>query len=500
MERAARGAFGLAALVVLAGMVAAVVPLPSSNPLTWERATTLLLAGLHSPTFIGAGIGCVALLATSTVMRRPTVIVPVRQGVFLPPLPPGAQPVEAGQLALAYLRDRLRHDSGYRALDAVAIVELLIHGAVQAKASDIHIHPLEDGTHVALRVHGALEEVGLLPRAVHLALLNRLKVLSKVVSFVSDRPQDGHFLLVTPDGPADMRVSFLPTYHGEKIVMRVARPGVALPEISGLGLPPVLRARLEALLAKPQGLIFFTGPTGSGKTTSIYAALGHILRATGGSTQIATIEDPIEFEVPAIAQTQVNAVSGLDFAQGLRALLRQDPNVIMVGEIRDVETARIAVQAGLTGHLILSTVHANSSAGVFNRLLEMNVEPFVLASVSVACISQRLVRALCEHCRKSELPRAQDAQRLEAAGLRVTPFAIPGGCDACHGLGYVGRAAIYEILMVTPAIRELIQQRVSSDKILDAAISEGTVPLLTAAVEAARQGTTTLAEAFRVAG
>jgi general secretion pathway protein E len=320
------------------------------------------------------------------------------------------------------------------------------------------------------------------------------------VVYVTDRPQDGHFTQETPDGTAELRASFLPTQHGEKVVMRVARPGQSLPELGTLGLSPAVQIKLEQILAKPQGLIFFTGPTGSGKTTSIYASLGHIHRARGSMVQIATIEDPIEFNVPVLAQTQVNPASGLTFAEGLRALLRQDPNVIMVGEVRDPETARIAVQAGLTGHLILTTVHADSSAGVFNRLLEMGVEPFVLASVGVACVSQRLVRKLCPQCRKPAEPSPQEAAWLQKVGLRVTPFCVPGGCAACGGLGYSGRAAIHEVLVVTPAIRELIQQRVSTDRLLQAAVLEGTVPLLEAAVEQARAGVTTLAEAMRVAG
>ena len=275
--------------------------------------------------------------------------------------------------------------------------------------------------------------------------------------------------------------------------------GIELPDLTSLGFPAPLFERYRATLARNQGLIFLTGPTGSGKTTTIYASLGHIKKTRGGTTQIATIEDPVEFDVPFLTQTQVNNEVGMTFAQGLRSILRQDPNVMMVGEIRDAETARIAVQAGLTGHLILTTVHADSSAGVFNRLIESGVEPFVLASASLASVSQRLVRALCPRCRAPAPASPDEEARLLQSGLPAGGlFYVAVGCKKCGGAGYLGRTAIYELLTVSMAIRDLINAKVPTPHIQQRAVFEGMVPLLTAGVERARSGATTLAEVLRV--
>jgi general secretion pathway protein E len=385
--------------------------------------------------------------------------------------------------------------------DIIAFFDTLLDGAIRVGASDVHVHPLEAGTRIAFRVHGVLEEVLTLPREHHARLINRLKVLAKVVHFRSDRPQDGHFSFSTQDGPSDIRVSLLPTNHGESVALRIARSSVELPKLTSLGFPQAIVGAYQKMLDLPQGVIFLAGATGSGKTTTLYGSLGYIKQTRGDLTRIATIEDPIEFDVPLFSQTQVNAEQGLTFAQGLRSVLRQDPNVIMVGEIRDPETARIAIQTGLSGHLLLTTVHANSAAGVFNRLIEIGVEPFLLASASVAVISQRLVRALCPHCRMPSVPPAEELERLQAAGVSTTgPFFTATGCARCGNSGYLGRTAIYEMLTVTPAIRECVNTKVPTPQIQATALREGMVSLLAAGVERARAGHTTLREVFRVVG
>ena len=401
---------------------------------------------------------------------------------------------------LKELGQRLRHIAAKPDPDIIAFMGQLMDGAIRLGASDIHIHPLESGTRIAFRLHGVLEEVLSFPREHHSRLINRVKVLAKLALYDLDKPQDGHFPWTTDDGPADIRVSILPTNHGPAVALRIARTGVRLPQLPALGFPDALLAKYQELLALPQGLILVAGATGSGKTTSLYASLGHIQQSRGELTRIATIEDPIEFDVPLFAQTQVNAAQGFTFAQGLRAVLRQDPNVIMVGEIRDSETARTAIQAGLSGHLLLSTIHANSAAGAFNRFIDMGVEPFLLASATVATLSQRLVRSLCPHCRAPLPLTPEEAVRLDAAGIRRGNFFGPVGCERCEGSGYLGRTALYEMLVVSQGIRDAINAKVPSSRIQELAVQEGMVPLLAAGVERARTGDTSLREVFRVVG
>lgn len=488
MLRAAAIAGALAALSLV---VPDVGPFYFAAPDAATAGAVALRALVHplvaAPLFVA-----LVLAAASKLRPAPPAAAPKLD--FLPAMPDGGPRARRATVALDELRASVSQ------ADASAVVELTCQAAIRSGASDIHLHPRADGMQLSLRVDGDMIDVALLSPELQQNVTNRLKVLSRVVLYVTDRPQDGHFPMATPDGSAEIRASFLPTQHGEKVVLRVGRTGMKLPRIEELGLEPELLSKVRALLDKPQGLIFFTGPIGSGKTTSIYAALGHIRAHRAGGAQIATIEDPIELVVPEFAQTKVNRQAGLDFAQGFRALLRQDPNVIAVGEIRDSETANIAMQSGLTGHLILTTVHADSAAGVFNRLLEMGIEPFVVASVSVACVSQRLVKQLCVHCKQRAAPSADQAARLKAAGLAVGEFWVPSGCDACGHSGWNGRTAVYEVLEVTPAVREALQKSLDTSQLMKIAIGEGTVPLFEAAVRYARAGRTTLAEAFRVAG
>jgi general secretion pathway protein E len=378
------------------------------------------------------------------------------------------------------------------------VLDVLLEGAARCETSDVHVQPTPDGAEVTFRVDGQLEPVTTLSSAALASLTNRLKVVAKLVHYKSDAPQDGQFSLPTSSGPVEVRLSLLPTQHGEKAVLRLTGLSRRVPTLDDLGLSARDRVLVERFLSKPQGILFFTGPVGSGKTTSIYGALQHLRTSRGGNAQIASIEDPIELTLPHAAQTQVNRSTGLDFASGLRAILRQDPNIIVVGEIRDAETAGIAVQAGLTGHLILTTVHADSSAGVFNRLLEMGIEPSILASVSLASISQRLVRRLCLDCRAPTPATPEQARRL--GPLAGKTFYKGVGCERCGGTGFIGRAAVFEILEMSPALREALRTSPSTQALLDLAKREGTIPLLEAAVSRAAEGVTTLDEALRVAG
>jgi len=444
-------------------------------------------------------IGAVLLLAVALLAR----FVAASSASELPPdlevLPMGSgtvptQLVRESLMALsARLQARLVGDSP----DIPSFVDTLLGSAIQLRASDIHLTPRDEGTRVALRIHGVLEDLDPLASVFHSQVVTRLKVLSRLTTYQHDRPQDGHFAWHMPGGATDVRISILPTAHGEKIVLRLALSGLDAPDLDALGIPNPMLSRLKELLARPQGILFFTGPTGSGKTTTIYAALGQIKGTRGETTQIVTIEDPIEMDLPFLGQTQVNPVVGMTFAHGLRSILRQDPNVIMVGEIRDAETAAIAVRAGMTGHLVLTTVHAESAAGVFNRLIDMNVEPFLVASASLACVSQRLVRALCPHCREPTAPTIEEARRLQQIGARGR-FCTARGCPRCRGSGFLGRTAVFEVLVVDPPVRDAINARTPTPLIHDTAVGAGMMPLLDAALQLARAGTIPLAEALRM--
>jgi general secretion pathway protein E len=504
LRTATRAAWVLALLLLAGGLGWWLLHNPLQDMETLRRLGVRLLGIVRSPAFLGCA-GLSLALGVGGALLQVRTHRSLGSNSERPSLSPLA--VVDADVALAVremlveLQQSLRRYVLRAEPDMIAFVDVLLDGAIRVGASDVHIHPLETGTRIAFRVHGVLEEVMMLSREHHPRLINRLKVLSKVVLFRTDRPQDGHFAFSTSEGPADIRVSLLPTNHGESVALRIARSSVRLPQLSSLGFPKELVTPYQKVLDLPQGVIFVAGATGSGKTTTLYASLGYIKQTRGDMTRIATIEDPVEFDVPLFSQTQVNTEQGFTFAQGLRSVLRQDPNVIMVGEIRDAETARTAIQAGLSGHLLMTTVHANSAAGVFNRLIEMGVEPFLLASASVASISQRLVRALCPHCRTPVQPEREELARLEAAGLPTAgPFYGAAGCQRCGGSGYLGRTALYEVLTVSPAIRECINTKVPTSQTHELAVREGMVSLLAAGLARAQAGMTTLREVFRVVG
>lgn len=484
--------FAMTLASIFTGLLVLVVPeLPGLGaPPKLDDALGWLTGAVTQPLFIGPfGL---ALVLYGWVKTRPLAESRIRESNVLVPMAQGlnrAQKLEATRAAFAAQTPNA---------DGLVLAELMVHAGVRVGASDIHLQPLADGATVVLRVDGALEPLGALSPQQYGALINRLKVLGRLAHYVTDRPQDGQFTLATPDGNAEVRISLLPTQHGEKAVMRLAGLGNKGPRLEDLNLPESVQLQLTRLLDKPQGLLFFTGPTGSGKTTSIYASVAHLQQHRGALAQIATIEDPIEFSLEGAAQTQVNRAAGLDFATGLRAVLRQDPNVLVVGEIRDVETARIATQAALTGHLILTTVHADSAAGVFNRLLEMGVEPAVLASVSLGAFSQRLLRRLCPHCRRPEEPTAEQRLRLEEAGAVKTGYFSSDGCELCGGTGVLGRVAVFEVLIMSDELREELRKAPNTQQLMTLAASQGLVPMRTAALKRAQAGDVSLAEALRV--
>ncbi|MGH8162620.1 MAG: type II secretion system ATPase GspE [Gammaproteobacteria bacterium] len=339
----------------------------------------------------------------------------------------------------------------------IRLINALLSEAVRENASDIHIEPFEDFLVVRMRVDGVLREVLKSRRAVAPLVTSRVKVMAKLDIAEKRLPQDGRISLKLAGRPVDVRVSTIPCGHGERVVLRLLDKQVGRLSLEHLGMPTTTRRQIEDLISKPHGIILVTGPTGSGKTTTLYAALTQLNET---SRNIMTVEDPIEYYIDGIGQTQVNTRVHMTFARGLRAILRQDPDVVMIGEIRDLETAEIAVQASLTGHLVLSTLHTNTAVGAITRLDDMGVEPFLIASSLIGLLAQRLVRLLCPDCREAYTPSANE---LELVGMRErteTPvFYRPAGCEACNQTGYRGRTGIYELVPVDEHLRRHIHDR-----------------------------------------
>jgi general secretion pathway protein E len=376
--------------------------------------------------------------------------------------------------------------------DIIAAFDELVRGAIAVGASDIHMSPSAQGSKLTYRVHGTLYDVTTVSREIAPRLTTRVKVLARLDTYVHGVPQDGR-LVITVDGKlVEARVSTLPTETGERIVLRFVRGALQVPDIESLGFSDAVVAGVKDLLARPQGLMFLTAPVGSGKTTTLYAAMNYISRTRGSTTSLVTLEDPIELELPFATQTQMHRKSGLTFAATLRSVLRQDPNVLMLGEIRDHETADIAMQAGLTGHLILTTVHGDSAAGPFARIIDM----------TIGCLSQRLVRTLCMNCRRKAFPEPVVVERFERFGLKLpnSTFYEPAGCDYCEGLGFTGRRPVAELLVVDTTLRSAISQRKTSKELFDLAVAQGMVPLVNDGLARAVEGETSLSEVLRVAG
>jgi type IV pilus assembly protein PilB len=380
----------------------------------------------------------------------------------------------------------------------IDLVDLVVKSAIKAGASDVHVEPMEKGVLIRHRLDGLLKEVMDLPKWVHEGLIARLKIMAGMDIAEKRLPQDGRIRTATDDGKeVDFRASTLRTLHGEKIVLRVLDQNRGVPPLEELGFSSAAFADLRTFLRFQHGMILVVGPTGSGKTTTLCSAL---MSVQSERTNIITIEDPIEYQLPGINQTQVNEKIKLTFAAALRSILRQDPDVILVGEIRDQETARIAMQAAQTGHLVLSTLHTDDAPSAVTRLTDIGIEPYVIASATIGVVAQRLVRRLCSACRRQYTPnsdtlRALNITEAEAANI---PFYRPVGCEACHQTGYKGRIGIYEVMKISDRLRRMIAQRAGEDAIREVAQSTGMLTLGDDALAKVKAGVTTAEELLRV--
>ena len=382
----------------------------------------------------------------------------------------------------------------------IKLVNMIMFQALKMRASDIHIQPLEDSVQIRYRIDGILYDMETTPKKVQEAIISRIKVMGKMDIAERRLPQDGRATIRLGGSEIDLRISSVPTNHGERLVMRILDKSARLYELEDIGLTEHNLDILKKYIYYPNGIIFVTGPTGSGKTTTLYGVLNRINSA---EKNIITIEDPIEYHLDTISQIQVSAKKGLTFAAGLRSLLRQDPDVMMVGEVRDTETARIAIQAALTGHLVYSTLHTNDAAGAVTRMLDIGIEPYLVSSSVILVAAQRLVRLICPQCKEFVKPSPVDVQKLGEVG--VTPdqledgtIARGRGCDNCFNTGFVERTGIYELLPVDDTTRRQIMAREGSTAIKKAAVERGYKTLRMDGVEKILNKTTTVDEVLKV--
>ncbi len=376
----------------------------------------------------------------------------------------------------------------------IQLINSLLSEAIQMNASDIHFEIFKDQFQIRFRIDGVLHEIYNPPRNIASLLISRIKVMAKLDIAEKKIPQDGRINLKVANREIDVRVSILPSNHGERAVLRILDKKNAKLELAALGANKEIVDKIESMITKPNGIVLVTGPTGSGKSTTLYAAIS---RLNDVSRNILTVEDPIEYDLPGIGQTQVNDKVGMTFAKGLRAILRQDPDIIMVGEIRDKETADIAIESSLTGHLVLSTLHTNSAVGAIVRLQDMGVQPFLLASSLIGVVAQRLVRKLCPKCKQpADDKTIADAQAL--CNMKSETIYIPKGCMECNQLGYKGRVGIYEIIFIDKVIRKMIHDKNSEDDIKNYCTSKFD-SLLKSGCQRVLQGHTSLEEVLRVA-
>lgn len=399
---------------------------------------------------------------------------------------PGAEVVDGGQVSSEK--------------PAVNLANLIFNQAVRARASDVHIEPQERCLRVRFRIDGVLHDVMRPPKRLHPSLVSRIKVLASMDIAERRIPQDGRISMKVDGRTIDVRVASLPAAYGEKLTLRLLDRSGKLITLEELGFPPGELAKYAKVMHLPYGFILVTGPTGSGKSTTLYATLSALNTV---EKHIITVEDPIEYRLDGINQVQINPRAGLTFATGLRSILRNDPDIVMVGEIRDQETARIAVESALTGHLVLSTLHTNDAAGAITRLGDMGVEPFLTASSLAGVVAQRLVRVLCEHCRvpfqlsRTEILASAPDFPLDD-GQRTVRLFRPGGCLRCSSTGYKGRLGVYELLLMSESIRRLTLERRSAAEVKEAAVAEGMVTFRRDGLQKVKEGMTSLEEIMRV--
>jgi type IV pilus assembly protein PilB len=378
----------------------------------------------------------------------------------------------------------------------VRLVNQLLSNAVIQRASDIHVDPQETKVIVRYRIDGVLKVERILPKNMQSVLTARIKIMSNLDITEHRIPQDGRIKLQLDFHPVDLRVSTLPTVYGEKIVMRLLDMGSSLNDINKLGFNALNLKRFNEMVEKPTGIVLITGPTGSGKSSTLYAALNKL---NSDEVNIITVEDPVEYQLEGINQVQVNQNVGMTFAAGLRSILRQDPNIIMVGEIRDRETAEVSIRASLTGHLVLSTLHTNDSLGTVTRLLDMGVEPFLLAATLSGIVAQRLVRRVCRDCVEEQVASKREQEIFARRGMKIDKVLRGKGCPSCNMTGYKGRVALHEVLVVSDDMRRVIMNGESFQSLREIAIKNKTIFLIDDGLLKVKQGLTTTEEVLRVA-
>jgi type IV pilus assembly protein PilB len=384
------------------------------------------------------------------------------------------------------------------------VVSSILEFAISSRASDVHIEPTEEDTRLRYRIDGILREELVLPRSIHDAVISRIKILSNLKIDEKRVPQDGRFTFKADGQEVDLRVSTAPTVYGEKVVMRLLKKSQKIPDLQELGLRGRALHNLQEAVSRPHGIVIVCGPTGSGKTTTLYSALSKLNTV---KVNMMTIEDPVEYKIAGVNQVQVNPQAGLTFSSALRSFLRQDPDIIMVGEIRDKETAELAVQAALTGHLVFSTLHTNDASGAAPRMIDMGTEPFLLVSSLSCIVGQRVLRKICPSCREEYAPPPQVTEDIKSAlgslldkekAEKLTLFKGKG-CPECNNTGYLGRVGIFEVLTISDKVTKLILEKQSSGQIQKIAVEEGMITMMQDGYQKAVEGITTIEEVLRVA-